>query len=344
LNSRFVFGLSGTAIETGLPDLYEILRAIRIPNLERPLEFFATHIICDDFGRPKHTVDSEIFFARHSDRILRRLKSEVASELPELRMTEVELPLSPLQETLSRPLLSELGDVSKRLETRFDSEDFARSQWLINRIVELSNSSALIDPSTNESSKLTWLREYLRRVCITDSEKVVIFTRWTRCQDLITDLCNEVGVGFTTLRGEDSVQKRKEAIERFKCDDQVLAFISTDAGGMGVNLQFARHIVVFEPSWNPSMDAQRIQRVHRIGQKRPVEAVSPLTYLDHFFVRSTHGRKNFSADAIDAVRSPTRQFDLPTWSELYPVIRHYHELAQQPLPVSHPKKTGRKKK
>lgn len=345
LNSRFIFGLSGAAIEAGLPDLYEILRAIRIPNLERPLEFFATHVICDDFGRPMRSLDSEIFFVRHSERILRRLKSEVASGLPDLHMTEVELPLTPLQESMSRPLLTELGEIDERLKVRFDSDDFVRSRWLINRLVELSDSSALIDPSTNESSKLTWLKEYLCRICIADSEKVVIFTRWTRCQDLITELCNEVGVGFTTLRGEDSAQKRKEAIEQFKCDDEVRVFISTDAGGTGVNLQFARHVVVFEPSWNPSMDAQRIQRVHRIGQRRTVEAVSPLTYLDQIIVQMTHGRKQFSADAIDAVRSPSREFNLPTWPELYPVIRHYHELGQQTVAcLKSQKESVRKKK
>ncbi len=88
----------------------------------------------------------------------------------------------------------------------------------------------------------------------------------------------------------------------------------------------------FEPAWNPSTNAQRIQRVHRIGQTREVKAVYLLTPLDQQFVLSTHQRKSFSADRIDAVRvSPDQSLLLP-WEELLPVIDCFRLLATQQVP------------
>ena len=329
-NSRFFFGLSGTAVATGLPDLYGVLKAMRAPDLGRSLDFYASHVISDRFGKPCFTMNAGAFYVRHADCILRRLKTEVEPNLPEIKITEVDLELSALQLEMARPLLVELEMVKERLELRYDTDDFNRSRWLINRIAELSDSTALLDPTTNDSSKLTWLKEYLLSECFTDADKVVIFTRWTRSQDLICKVCDEIGIGFETLRGESTLSERKNAIDRFKKDQKVRAFVSTDAGGVGINLQFARKVVIFEPSWSPSTDAQRIQRVHRIGQKRAVEAVYLLTFLDSKFVLATHRKKLFSANAIDALRSPNRNSGLPTWPELCAVIRYYQECAKQP--------------
>lgn len=323
--ARFVFGLSGTAIEAGLADLYGILTAMRAPDLESPLEFFASYMICNSFGKPVATMNPEFFFVRHADYILRRLKAEVEPHLPELNIAEVDIDLSPLQAEMAAPLLDELKTITDHLKERYDRDETLRSRWLINRIVEVSDSTSLLDPTTNDSSKLLWLRDYLNRGGVTDADKLVIFTRWTRCQDLICNVCDEIGVGCVTLRGEHSLAERKEAIERFKDDSRMRVFISTDAGGVGINLQFARKVLIFEPSWNPSTDAQRIQRVHRIGQTLPVDATYLLTWLDRWFVQSTHGKKQFASDAIDAVRSPLRNTSLPTWPELCAVIQHYHD-------------------
>ena len=118
------------------------------------------------------------------------------------------------------------------------------------------------------------------------------------------------------------------AIDSFAIDKSIRAFVSTDAGALGTNLHSARYVVNFEPAWNPSTNAQRIQRVHRIGQTREVKAVYLLTPLDQIFVLSTHGRKNFSPDRIDARMSPG-QSSLPLWEELLPVIDCFRLLARK---------------
>ena len=96
--------------------------------------------------------------------------------------------------------------------------------------------------------------------------------------------------------------------------------MSTDAGGVGINLQAARIVINFEPAWNPSTDAQRFQRLHRIGQERQVEAIMLLTFLDRMFVQATHGRKSSSSNRIDEVRQGLHGQRSLTWNELVPVI------------------------
>ena len=329
IKSRFLFGLSGTAIESGLADLYGLLRIIRSPSLESPLEFYASHIVCDDFGKPKYTMHPEFFYIRHAGRILRRRKSETEADIPDIRIEHVDLPLSGLQEKMAQPLVTELDELSERLKLRYDLNDFNRHRWLVNRIVELSDSSELIDSATASSSKLDWLEQFLASQCCGACEKVVIFTRWTRMQKIIIRLCHTLGISHTSLNGQHISAEREIAVRRFTDDDDVLVFVSTDAGGIGVNLQSARTIVNFEPGWNPSTDAQRIQRVHRLGQRREVRAYLPLTGLDYQFTLSTHPRKSFAADRIDAARQVTSGESIQTWEELLPVIEWLRKKAER---------------
>jgi SNF2 family DNA or RNA helicase len=320
LDAQYFFGLSGTPIENSLEDLYNLLRILRCGSLESPLEFTATHLICDAFGKAKQSLHSELFFVRHADRVLRRLKKNVVKGLPQMQCEEVELPLTPLQEQMAAPLLSELEMLCRRLKERYDLEDFLRRRWLVNRLVELSDSTALLDATTNESSKLTWLRQFLTEQCIRAREKVVVFTRWTRSQQIICKLCTQLDIKWVSLSGGNTGDEREQAVRQFSQDRETLVFISTDAGGVGINLQAARTIVNFEPAWNPSTDAQRLQRVHRIGQPWEVRAVLPTTFLDQMFVRITHPRKQYGADRLDALSNAAMVAVTPAWEEIVPVI------------------------
>lgn len=328
-SSRFFIGLSGTAIEKSLEDLYGILTVVRPEGLESPLEMYASHMICDAFGKVARTLHPEFFYIRHANRILRRTKSETELAIPDIHIEKVELPLTLLQKELAHPLIAELDEVGERLKEQYNLNDFIRRRWLVNRIVELSNGTEMHDPATRASSKMEWLNSFLAKKCLGSREKVVVFTRWIRSQQMILRVCREIGVESVSLSGDDSNDKRQLAISKFTDNDDVLVFVSTDAGGVGINLQVARTIVNLEPAWNPSTDAQRIQRVHRIGQRREVFAFSPVTSLDVLFTLATHGKKSFPADAIDVARRLRSAGAAQTWEELVPVIEHLQQLANE---------------
>ena len=327
--SRFFIGLTGTAIEKSLLDLYGLMQVLRPANLETPLEFYSSHLMCDDFGKPIYTCNPAFFYCRYESHMLRRTKEDIDTNLPSLNIEEIELSLTSTQENLAKPLIDELDEIKERLKQRWDPDDFQRQRWLINRAVELADSSNLLDPNTDSSSKLDWLKGFLSEQCCEKNEKVVIFTRWTRVQDLITELCDVLNLKWCSLSGRDNEEKRKSAINRFNNDSEIDVFVSTDAGGLGVNLQASRTIVLFEPAWNPSQDLQRINRVHRIGQKKDVTAYLLLTSLDAQFTILSHNKKMFAINAIAQARKTLEDWPAPTWDELAPVAEYLRRRSER---------------
>ena len=87
----------------------------------------------------------------------------------------------------------------------------------------------------------------------------------------------KLGIGFVSLHGSVPSRNRGALMEKFRRDAECRVFLSTDAGGVGLNLQAASAVVNFEPPWNPARLEQRIGRVHRLGQAHPVHVVHLLT-------------------------------------------------------------------
>lgn len=104
--------------------------------------------------------------------------------------------------------------------------------------------------------------------------KSVVFSGWTSHLDLIELALNSVGIGFTRLDGSMSRTMRTAAMDRFREDNSVhVILVSIMAGGLGLNLTAGNSVYVMEPQYNPAAEAQAVDRVHRLGQKRPVRTV-----------------------------------------------------------------------
>jgi SNF2 family DNA or RNA helicase len=101
--------------------------------------------------------------------------------------------------------------------------------------------------------------------------KAVLFSQWTAMLDLVEHALRTASIRFVRLDGSLSVAKREEAIARFRKDASVRVFlISLKAGGVGLNLTAANRVYLLDPWWNPAVMDQAIDRVHRLGQTRPV--------------------------------------------------------------------------
>ncbi|KOS18296.1 Helicase-like transcription factor [Escovopsis weberi] len=104
--------------------------------------------------------------------------------------------------------------------------------------------------------------------------KSVVFSGWTSHLDLIEIALKEANISFTRLDGSMSRTARTAAMDSFRDDDQVqVILVSIMAGGLGLNLTAGNSVYVMEPQYNPAAEAQAIDRVHRLGQKRPVRTV-----------------------------------------------------------------------
>lgn len=145
--------------------------------------------------------------------------------------------------------------------------DLKRIQDLLLCMRMVCDSTYLIDRKTNISPKLNELENIIDELVLQNGRKVVIFSEWTTMIFLIAKQLSRLSIPFVELTGKIPVPKRQCLIDEFTNNPDCKVFLSTDAGGTGLNLQAADSVINFELPWNPAKMNQRIGRVSRIGQK-----------------------------------------------------------------------------
>lgn len=127
-----------------------------------------------------------------------------------------------------------------------------------------------INKLLENSSKLQLLDQLVPKL-LAKNHKVLIFSQFTKMLDLIEDWCDLREIGLSRLDGSVSQQEREVEINKFNSDEDTKVFLlSTRAGGLGLNLTKADSVIIFDSDWNPQVDLQAMDRVHRIGQEKPV--------------------------------------------------------------------------
>jgi superfamily II DNA/RNA helicase len=165
--------------------------------------------------------------------------------------------------------------VAKWRRYRFLSEaDKLRLMQALQRMRMVCDSSYLIDPKTDEGVKAAEAATLLGELLERPGTKAVVFSQWLRMHDLLVREAKDRDWGHVLFHGGVPGSKRKTLIERFRDDPGCRLFFSTDAGGVGLNLQFASVVLNMDLPWNPAVLEQRIGRVHRLGQRRPVRVVN----------------------------------------------------------------------
>jgi superfamily II DNA/RNA helicase len=144
--------------------------------------------------------------------------------------------------------------------------DLRRIQELLLKMRQVCNSTYLIDRNTQISPKLKELESILTDLGMDEGRKIVIFSEWTTMTYLIARQLSNAGISFVELSGKIPVNRRQALIDEFTNNPDCRVFLSTDAGGTGLNLQAADCVINFELPWNPARMNQRIGRISRIGQ------------------------------------------------------------------------------
>jgi hypothetical protein len=135
------------------------------------------------------------------------------------------------------------------------------------------DAAGLVDKETVGAPKLDELEGLLEEICVQGGHKVVIFSEWEGMQGMAGAVCKRLRIGHVRLHGGVPSDARGALCDRFREDPLCRVFLSTDAGGVGLNLQVASHVINLDLPWNPAVLAQRIGRVHRIGQRNAVNVV-----------------------------------------------------------------------
>jgi SNF2 family DNA or RNA helicase len=279
LKSRYAFVLTGTPIENKLEELFSVVEFVDGRRLGPAFRFLHEHRMEDEKGHLMGYRGLDRIHGQMAPVLLRRTRAEVLKDLPERTDQIFRVPLTPEQ---AEPYF-EQSDILAALMRKWERQgwlseiDQKRVLCCIQNMRMLCNSTFLFDKQTHHSPKLQEFREILRELAIEENRKVVVFSEYERMTHLAGEELRKLGIGFVSLHGGVPSRQRGGLIERFRNDPECKVFLSTDAGGVGLNLQAASAVVNFEPPWNPARLEQRIGRVHRLGQSRPVHVIHMLT-------------------------------------------------------------------
>jgi len=196
-----------------------------------------------------------------SDYVLRRTKDVVLKDMPPKLFRDAELELSPEQRQ-SYQMAEEEGVL--RLTAMGDSATIQHVFELVLRLKQICN----FDPATRESAKLERLEADLEEVA-TSGRKAIVFSQWVETLKHLADRLRRFGP--LEYHGRVPSAQRDNVIQRFhEGRDHHVILMSYGAGGVGLNLQFASYVFLFDRWWNPAVEDQAINRAHRIGAAGPV--------------------------------------------------------------------------
>jgi SNF2 family DNA or RNA helicase len=270
LKARARFALTGTPIENRLGDLWSIFDFVNPGLLGSSKEF--TSFVKGLANRPHNPYGPLRELVRPY--ILRRLKTDktVIADLPDKTEVKAFCHLSRKQAALYEQSVKELA---AQLE---NSEGIQRKGLVLSflmRFKQICNhpSQWLSDGDWSETDSGKWARlRDIAEVIASRQEKVLVFTQFREVTGPLAAFLGSVfGRPGLVLHGETEVKQRKEIVRRFQEDEGVGFFVlSLKAGGAGLNLTAASHVVHFDRWWNPAVENQATDRAFRIGQTRNV--------------------------------------------------------------------------
>ncbi|MHB1158387.1 MAG: DEAD/DEAH box helicase [Phycisphaerales bacterium] len=275
IDSPHAIVLTGTPLENRLEELYSIVEFVDRHRLGSMFGFLAEHQQVDEAGR--------VIGYKHLDRIgktlepilIRRTKKQVLSDLPKRLDKQLFVPMTPQQQAVhdeNREIVARL--VAKWRRYHFLSDADQRRLMVALQYMRMScNSTYLCDHQSDHSAKIDEAEATLSDLLEERDVKIVVFSQWVGTHELLARRCHKRDWGHVQFHGGVPGPQRKHLVQRFREDNDCRLFLSTDAGGVGLNLQHASAVVIMDQPWNPAVLEQRIGRVHRLGQKMPVRVV-----------------------------------------------------------------------
>ncbi len=266
LKARHRLVLSGTPIENRLLDLWSLMTFAMPGVLGNRANFQKVFDAKDDpYARRRLT-------ARVRPFLLRRTKTQVARDLPDRIEEDLYCDLEGEQQTLYRAELKRAQQVLLRVRTskQLNQERFNLLTSLL-RLRQICCHPRLVQPTSKApSAKAEALLELLEPL-MEQGQKVLVFSQFVSLLDLLHDELRERGWPVFFLAGE--TEDRGALVREFQAaEGNCIFLISLKAGGFGLNLTAASYVVLFDPWWNPAVEAQAIDRTHRIGQTQKVIA------------------------------------------------------------------------
>ena len=317
LPGRYAFVLTGTPLENRIDELYSIFQFLD-PRILGPLWHFN-----DRFYEleKRESGTYKILGYKNIDQlrslikpyILRRTRDEVLKDLPPRTDNNFFVEMTDPQWDAYNEFkekLAKLLSASKRRPLTPKERELLLMYLIKMRLI--CNALALhdkdIEPKDREKTgpKLTELEEILTEEIASNGHKAVVFSQWANMLAFTEPALQRIGLGYVKLTGAVPSAKRGDLIQKFFDDPACRVFLSTDAGGVGLNLQAASLVINLDLPWNPAVLEQRIARAHRHGQHSSVQVINLIAKdtIEERMLDTLAAKKNVFATVFGTDESP----------------------------------------
>ncbi|KAI9829641.1 MAG: hypothetical protein M1826_005531 [Phylliscum demangeonii] len=290
--SRYRLILTGTPLQNNLPELWALLNFV-LPNIFKSVtsfdEWFNTPF-ANTGGQDKMelTEEEQLLVIKRLHKVLRpfllrRLKKDVEKDLPEKQERVIKCLFSALQAKLYKQMMTDqkimVGDgkggktgIRGLSNMLMQLRKLCNHPFVFNEVEDQINQSHSIDDLLwRTSGKFELLDRILPKFLVT-GHRVLMFFQMTNIMNIMEDYMRLKNMQYLRLDGTTKADDRSELLKAFNAPNSpyFCFLLSTRAGGLGLNLQTADTVVIFDSDWNPHQDLQAQDRAHRIGQKNEV--------------------------------------------------------------------------
>jgi superfamily II DNA or RNA helicase len=301
--SPYAIVLTGTPLENRLEELVSIVQFVDRYRLGPTFKLLHEHQVRDEYGKVVGYQNLDKIGKTLEPILVRRQKDQVLDQLPERIDNNIFVPMTPLQQTHheeNREIVARI--VQKWRRYRFLSEaDQRRLMIALQRMRMACDSTYLVDHESDHGVKADEAVTLLEEIYERPDNKVVVFSQWLRMHELLVRRFKRHDWDHVVFHGGVPGPKRKDLVDRFREDPGCRAFLATDAGGTGLNLQHASMVMNMDLPWNPAVLEQRIGRVHRLGQSQPVRVVNFVAQgtIEHGMLSLLKFKKSLFAGVLD---------------------------------------------
>ena len=271
------YALTGTPIENSLSELWSIFDFVMpgyLFSYRKFKELYESPIVRDEDGSAMKKLKMLI-----EPFILRRIKEDVLTELPDKTITVLN---NEMEEEQQKIYMSYMAQVKEEIETEISINGFEKSQIkilsLLMRLRQICcHPSLFIENYKGGSSKLNQCIQIVKDA-VESGHKILLFSGYTSMFDIIEDELKKESISYYKLTGQTKVGDRIRLVDEFNENPDIKVFlISLKAGGTGLNLIGADMVIHYDPWWNLSAENQATDRTYRIGQKKNVQVYKLIT-------------------------------------------------------------------
>lgn|SRR5579871_1015839 len=303
LRGRNRLALSGTPVENHLGELWSLFEFLN-PGMLGAASVFK---LAGSAGRNPSEDTRDLLAHALRPFILRRTKEQVARELPAKSEQTIFCELEPPQRKLYNELRSHYRN---SLLNSIATQGLAKSKiQVLEALLRLRQAAChpgLLDPKRlhDSSAKLDLLMDQLGDI-VAEGHKALVFSQFTSLLSILRERLDAAQIPYEYLDG--ATRDRQQCVERFQNDSACPLFlISLKAGGLGLNLTAAEYVFLLDPWWNPAVEAQAVDRAHRIGQTRQVFAYRLIARdtVEEKVLQLQNTKRDLAAAIISADNSP----------------------------------------